>query len=483
MKNREITTMPKENRQIASRHRSYLGFLFGTLLVYSIIVSSLSLTRSSSRQADVTSTLPPPSRPNNMVRRKLSAKHDTIKQEPLGVTVNPENTIHIVEAQSLATDASNEFSSCLMVMDDNHRLIEWIAYHYFVMNLRYLVILPDPRSEVFPKPILDRWRKYMTIVEWSDDDYFNDKERRKAEQYHKTPDAKSLAQQYHNMRQDGFLRSCTKHMRDHDRNWVSFHDVDEYWVLNSNTVNGAHERMAQPGSVLTFIKEIQGLLEPLMEELGVTVSDRYVGPCISTYRTLYGAVESTKEERDKNVPEFLDSRRFDTLRWRQHRKHNKPQLGKSLIDLTRITERDLQNNDEKYSPHQTLTLCPPIFYTKVAFLNLNHYFGNWESYSFRPNDGRAGARKTRKSWEDQSQQTGGKSGDDIRPWIGAFVQHFGKDEANRLLDGVGLDPNYKAPITEKWLPTKDIKKGKMEKNSKKYTDAKDPKETEHVEAQ
>jgi hypothetical protein len=33
--------------------------------------------------------------------------------------------------------------------DDNVRSVDgWIAYHYFVMNLRYLVILPDPVEHI-----------------------------------------------------------------------------------------------------------------------------------------------------------------------------------------------------------------------------------------------------------------------------------------------------------------------------------------------
>jgi hypothetical protein len=95
----------------------------------------------------------------------------------------------------------------------------------------------------------------------------------------------------------------------------------------------------------------------------------------------------------------------------------------------------LANDGLKYSPHQTLQICPPIFYHSMAFLNLNHYFGNWESYSYRQNDGRTGGRKTRASWEKQNEQTGGKSGDDTRPWIGGFVRLFGETEAQSLLEG------------------------------------------------
>jgi hypothetical protein len=37
-------------------------------------------------------------------------------------------------------DGYSTFSSCLLVMDDNHRLTEWLAYHYHVLPLRYMVV-------------------------------------------------------------------------------------------------------------------------------------------------------------------------------------------------------------------------------------------------------------------------------------------------------------------------------------------------------
>jgi hypothetical protein len=42
-------------------------------------------------------------------------------------------------------------------MDDNHLLIEWLAYHYHTVNLRTLVIAIDPKSSTSPIPILNRY--------------------------------------------------------------------------------------------------------------------------------------------------------------------------------------------------------------------------------------------------------------------------------------------------------------------------------------
>lgn len=64
-------------------------------------------------------------------------------------------------------DAS--FSACLLVMDENFRLQEWIAYAYFTLRLRYIVVTVDPRSKQLPTKVLDLFRSElnMTILEWS----------------------------------------------------------------------------------------------------------------------------------------------------------------------------------------------------------------------------------------------------------------------------------------------------------------------------
>ena len=47
----------------------------------------------------------------------------------------------------------NSFSACMLIKDDNDLLNEWLAYHYHVLNLRYLVVAVDPSSATSPTPI------------------------------------------------------------------------------------------------------------------------------------------------------------------------------------------------------------------------------------------------------------------------------------------------------------------------------------------
>jgi len=124
-------------------------------------------------------------------------------------------------------DANEEsFSACILWMDDNHRLEEWLAYHYYFLKLRYVVMNIDPFSRTSPNAIIDRWndgeKKYnlnMTIVTMTDRDYVEDfdGEMKKIEiarnsstdQEYQLGNAKT---QYHRNRQHAFYKACSTHL-------------------------------------------------------------------------------------------------------------------------------------------------------------------------------------------------------------------------------------------------------------------------------
>jgi hypothetical protein len=59
-------------------------------------------------------------------------------------------------------------AAALLIKDDNHWLIEWLAYHYHVLPLRHLVVTIDPDSKTSPRKILDRWKGLMRIDIWEE---------------------------------------------------------------------------------------------------------------------------------------------------------------------------------------------------------------------------------------------------------------------------------------------------------------------------
>jgi len=62
---------------------------------------------------------------------------------------------------------SESFGACLKLMDDNHWLVEWLAYHWFALPLRHLVLYIDPNSATDPRPVLERWRGYIDFHVWN----------------------------------------------------------------------------------------------------------------------------------------------------------------------------------------------------------------------------------------------------------------------------------------------------------------------------
>jgi hypothetical protein len=181
---------------------------------------------------------------------------------------NPK-TISSVSSSSLSSQQQRTtatFSACLLTMDDNHALPEWIAYHYYALSLRYLVVAVDPYSRTRPTAVLDRWRRQkqphndedngiggkndshrrphgrnyfqpMTILEWSDEDFTTTSGNNSTMGMNLARDGSDtveVATRKHRHRQSLFYRKCAQHMQQHNRSWTAFLDVDEFLTVNRN---------------------------------------------------------------------------------------------------------------------------------------------------------------------------------------------------------------------------------------------------------
>jgi hypothetical protein len=125
------------------------------------------------------------------------------------------------------------------------------------MKLRYLVILPDPASRIWPEIILDKWRKYMTIVEWKDEDFMTPEQYIHSQLFRTQQNhSKRNEQGHHNRRQTRFLRQCALHMKETgNQTWVSFHDVDEYYVVNHRLVRNSSRLVQEPSSGFRLLQD------------------------------------------------------------------------------------------------------------------------------------------------------------------------------------------------------------------------------------
>ncbi|KAL3940534.1 MAG: hypothetical protein SGBAC_004937, partial [Bacillariaceae sp.] len=65
------------------------------------------------------------------------------------------------------------FSFCLILKDDNDILNEWIAYHYFTLHMRTLIVTIDPSSKTTPEPLLEVWKQEfgLNYEIWNDSNF------------------------------------------------------------------------------------------------------------------------------------------------------------------------------------------------------------------------------------------------------------------------------------------------------------------------
>lgn len=250
---------------------------------------------------------------------------------------------------------NESFSACMLVKDDNHKLTEWLAYHYHVLPLRYLVLGVDPRSATSPSKLLSRWRDIgMTIVEWTD--LF-------VRKVSKTQPIFNL--DTHRIRQRKFHKDCLTHMKKVNRTWVLLVDSDEYLQFNgpaghqpeqfdhmkrSRQIEYPSVRTAS--SLLPFLMEAKAAHEQNLTSNCTNLTAAH--PCILLPRTFFGGTMT------QNTSKF-DAQLLDTQRFRSYSKKVQ-QYGKAIIDVSRISETDIVTtrhrfNSDTFSVHLPINIC------------------------------------------------------------------------------------------------------------------------------
>ena len=278
---------------------------------------------------------------------------------------------HRVSATTSKTIESDSFSSCLLTMDDNHFLMEWLAYHYHALPLRRLIVAVDPNSKTSPSFIFDRWRKHgMIIQEWNDTDFMTDDEKVKAVRKGKHSPGTNV----HRQRQRSFYAKCLTTLKKENRTWTTLTDTDEYLVLNSYTQRHAID-VERPGSIAKFLNA---------DNNTETINSQQP-PCLMLPRLTYGSMESKAEQVSKDIPAVFNGSDFVTQRFRKHGPLRMVHgLAKTIIDLSRV---DANHISIHQSPHRPIFhYCPKnLLRIKVpqSSLVVRHYVGTWEQFSFR----------------------------------------------------------------------------------------------------
>jgi hypothetical protein len=108
--------------------------------------------------------------------------------------------------------------------------------------------------------------------------------------------------------------------------------------------------------------------------------------------------------------------------------------------VSKFTNLELQNTS--YSAHRVIWECDEnTFGGKGVQLYANHYVGSLEAY-LQPND-LCNHGDRRRGWLDKANVSGGVlfTGDEIRPWLQGFVDFFGNERSQYLLENVGFPYN------------------------------------------
>jgi hypothetical protein len=326
-------------------------------------------------------------------------------------------------ANSTLDDESKQaFSACLLVRDDNHWLIEWIAYHYHVLPLRHLILVKDPQSRTSPSEILSRWRDKMIIEEWTDTDFLPEWIPRKVT-------ISNVSDLWlHLNRQNCFYAKCLQSLHKRGRGWVTLTDSDEFIRVNPFRYRLSEAIRKQSGHVLHFLRQHS------LRTSNVT--------CLNMPRIQVTAVEKAASRfrlQGSPVPQPFNASDFLTFRFLYHNKREMME-GKNIINLRNLGFRELPKK-RTISVHRTLPSCPDNsaerLHDQDSYLQIQHYLGTFEQFSYR-DDPRDSLHARRDEWYTRGQSPEPTTRDTgIEAWISGFVEVHGMDQAMALLKDVG----------------------------------------------
>jgi hypothetical protein len=343
-------------------------------------------------------------------------------------------------------------------MEDNHYLIEWLAYHYHFLPLRRLIIAIDPASRTSPQSILDRYENLIDITVLNDTILFQDKKK------FPIPVDKVVR---HRLRQALLVSKCLKQMNAENRTWVAMVDTDEYIAIHSKA-KGDY-KVSDPKPTLYQTIQSPKNLTPRITPNSSCISLRRPQMGIRTIPHDY-TIHSTT----------WNASQFNTLSFRERNQYFKrgqkqaTMSGKTLVDASRLDpEHDL--DPRRVSAHKPSMTCPPpasrVRPEKATYI-AHHYPGTLPQYTFR-DDPRKNVRSLDRYYELNftrndltNSRTIHETNDLPNTWVEDFVNKVGHDLAQELLEGIGTveelsfdsqnSPSSKPPMMRRYskIPTR-----------------------------
>ena len=328
----------------------------------------------------------------------------------------------------------SSMSACLIIMDDNHFLVEWIAYHYLYLPLRRLIVAVDPKSQTSPSEILGRYssRGLIDITIWNDTDYLDPS----------TMDNSLPPLYQHAIRQNAFIAACLRVLKEEKRNWVYVVDTDEFVFPNRHASEGS------PIYKITHYKTLLGTLQhPGNQDMGKFMI-KY--PCFPIFRLdMLPTKESSPAEIQPLVPPGLPGARLLTFRYRWPDDPHRPNpmfWVKTMIDVSQVNETDIRA--EEGNCHMVLkNVCGMngrVDFDYSPFI-IYHYHGTLEHIVYR-----RGKEIGTRFWNHFSALNATWKDDTPLFWLQKFVDELGAELAQKLLAGAGENVEGESQRGEWW---------------------------------
>ena len=202
---------------------------------------------------------------------------DTHHQHPhpiLFLDENDDATLHNSSSSWQHFVSQSSFAACLLTMEDDFVLPEWIAYHYTKLPLRRLIVAVDPRSRTQPNHILDRWNDdFIRITVWNDTQFFplsyrlSIMESQNRMEHNKS---KTLAERHtsmHRFRQRFFYMKCLRQLKreyhqKYDRTIIETLATGDHREQTTSSSSSSSSSVSSPPSWVILIDSDEFLQSP-----------------------------------------------------------------------------------------------------------------------------------------------------------------------------------------------------------------------------
>ena len=349
---------------------------------------------------------------------------------------------------------NESFGACLMVKGDNDLLTEWIPYHYTILPLRFVLVASDVGNSEDPTDVLKKWTNANTGLEYQvvntsvfenlhgkfkvDEESslhsLNRKLRRRGQtplnSRHDNRFKQEIAHHHLVHKQRALISYCIRFMKQKGIHWATFHDTDEFLVMNrigstEATENVGPRRHLPPfqsnATVIDVIYSLEEIDQPLQS-------------CHTMPRVLVGGLphnfscpgsEDTKMFANSNFQHM----NLTTLTYQQHAEKNdfdRNKWGKVFMNISHVEVKDVPLN-----VHRPYTDCrrPAVPVSQAPFY-LMHYVGGWERFKAKGDK-----RRGYKEWKKHANVANSTSccEQEMFQWLPRFVDQVGLKRAKYLL--------------------------------------------------